>query len=345
MQSMVHLTPVYDVDQIFRSMEGPDYLNRELFLTEMTSPELLWITGYEAVMVGPDGEAPRSQQFMCHNTLGVHRGLDEHRKIFGAPPYGTRRLFTLSQGQNSVKLPEGFGIPLVSSEKLMLQSQVLNLNESAIGQKVRHKISAHYIKDSEVKGEMTPLCIFPAAINVLAMDPNAREMPFDPEEVGCAVDAGGGPTTDAKEEGLHYTGHWVVNPGRETRRSKVRKPFPFDTTVHYIAIHVHPFAETLEFWDKTTGELLHTFHCNQVEEGVGLKSIDYYSDPKGIPVFADHNYELVVTHNNTSGEDQTAMAFVFFYAEDKLFNKPGPEELAKSDESFCQPISDPAMSR
>lgn len=340
---MEHLTPVYEVDRIFRSMEGPDYTNTDLYLSEDGHPELLWLTEYEAVMVGPDGQEPRDQQFMCHNTLGVRRGLDEHRRLFRAPAYGTRRLFTLSQGQNSVKLPPGFGIPLVSSEKLMLQSQVLNLNEGAIGQSVRHKVSARYLRDSEVYGEMTPLCILPAAVNVLAVDPNAREMPFDPEEVGCAVNAGGPTSTNHKGE--MYTGHWVVNPGKEERRAVVRNVFPFDTKVHYIAIHVHPFAETFEFWDKTTGDLLHAFHCNQVEKGVGLERIDYYSDVDGIEVFADHSYELVVTHNNTSGEDQTAMAFMFFYAQDKLFHKPGPKELARSDESFCGPVTDPAMSR
>lgn len=340
--TMVHTTPVYDVDAIFRSMEGPEYTNLDLLLTESV-PELLWLTGYEAVMVGPDGQEPRDQQFMCHNTLGVHRGLDEHRKLFRAPPYGTRRLFTLSQGQTTVDLPEGFGIPVVSSEKLQLQSQVLNLNAEAIGQKVAHKVSAHFVRDQDVHQPITPLCIFPSAVNVPTVDPNALEMPFDPDELGCAVNAGG-PTIHVSE-GLMNTSHWVVKPGKETRRSEVSNIFPWDTTVHYMAIHVHPFAETYEFWDKTTGKLLHSFDCSQLEKGVGLKEVGFYSSAEGIPVFADHDYELTVTYNNTSGEDQTAMAFIFFYVEDKLFHKPGEKELAGSDESFCQVITDPVMAR
>ncbi len=338
-----HTTPVYDVDQIYPSMGGPEYTNKSLELLGEVDPELLWITGYEAVMVAPDGKSQKSQEFMCHNTLTIHRGLDDHRKLFGSVPYGTRRLFTLSQGQYEVELPEGFGIPVVSSERLMLQSQVLNLNESAIGEKVRHKVKTRFVRESERAGQMKPLCMFPSGIGVRVGDPDSARMPDDPV-LGCAVPADdGSPGRNLKGEVT--TGHWLVRPGRDERYSDLGHHFPFDTTVHYIAVHVHPFAESFEFRDRTTGESLWTARAQQSEGSIGLKSLTHYSSKEGIPVYRDHEYEIISVYNNTTDQDQTAMAFMFFYVLDTGFSPPTSEALARSHERFLDFNKPPAMLR
>jgi len=48
--------------------------------------------------------------------------------------------------------------------------------------------------------------------------------------------------------GQKFTGHWIVPPGRDVSRNNVTRylTLPRDTTVHYIAVHLHPFAESLE---------------------------------------------------------------------------------------------------
>ena len=188
-----YLTPAYLVDKIYLSMRGPDHSDKNVFLLKDVFPERLWITGYEALMVGEDSQTEKTQQFMRHNTLSIHRPLDQHRALFKAPAYGTRRLFTLSQGQYELELPKGFGIPVVSSEALMLQSQVLNLNEDAIGETVRHKVKTHFVQDSDTKDEIKPLCMIPSGIAVRAGDPAAAGMPDD-SELGCAVPVGDSPT-------------------------------------------------------------------------------------------------------------------------------------------------------
>lgn len=338
-----HVTPTYEVKSLYASMRGPEYTNADLAL-ETGSPELLWIHGYEAMMVGDDGKTPKPQQFMCHNTLSIRRGLDQHRRLFGANPYGTRRLFTLSQGQYKVELPEGFAIPVVSTEKLMLQSQVLNLNESGVGEKVRHKVRAHYVRDSELRQSPRPLCIFPSGISVPVGDPQAA--PVEQGD-GCAVDAGGCPIEKDALTGKTRTPHWVVPPGRDERRTKVGHLFPFDTTIHYIAAHVHPYAVSFELRDLTENRTVWKAEGASLtaNEGVGLDRISYFSSKEGLPVYRTHEYELVSVYDNKSKIDQTAMAFMFFYVEDKLFRKPTPETLASSDESFCGPVTDPAMLR
>ena len=47
---------------------------------------------------------------------------------------------------------------------------------------------------------------------------------------------------------------------------------PYDTTVHYIAVHLHPFAESLELIDLTTGK-------NVRIERVYARIVEESSDP------------------------------------------------------------------
>src|SRR5688500_3216354 len=60
----------YCVDREYSSRKGPQS-TREFVLGEGTKPELVWVTGYEAVMVGKDGSSPMPQDFMCHSNLDV----------------------------------------------------------------------------------------------------------------------------------------------------------------------------------------------------------------------------------------------------------------------------------
>ena len=67
-RTLEHLSPVYTVDREYRSMKGPTSTQQVVF-AEAASKELLWITGYRAVMVGADGESSMPQEFMCHSNL------------------------------------------------------------------------------------------------------------------------------------------------------------------------------------------------------------------------------------------------------------------------------------
>jgi hypothetical protein len=144
-------------------------------------------------------------------------------------------------------------------------------------------------------------------------------------EESSTQDPGNGPTGIYKDSlGRNFSGHWAVKPGKEIRHT-VANPLmnlSFDTTIHFIAIHLHPFAESLELRDLTTGETLFKSHAQGPEEGIGLDQVDYYASKEGIPVYKNHDYELVSVYNNTTGVDQDAMATMFFYMLDKEFQKP-----------------------
>src|SRR5439155_3509950 len=62
------LTETYTIDRIYTSMTGP--MGTLRFQIEPGGrPELLWVTGFEAVMTAPDGETEMSREFMCHSNL------------------------------------------------------------------------------------------------------------------------------------------------------------------------------------------------------------------------------------------------------------------------------------
>ena len=107
--------------------------------------------------------------------------------------------------------------------------------------------------------------------------------------------------------GRKFTGHWVVKPGRETNHTRATTMFNLteDTTIHYIAVHMHPFAESLELRDLTTGETLFKSLVKNFEDQIGLAHVDSFSSEEGLTVYADHEYEVVSEYNNTSQKIRT----------------------------------------
>lgn len=323
------LSPVYTVDRIYRSMTGPQS-TKQFPLLPGQDRELLWIVGYEATMVAPDGETPMPQDFMCHSNLDFDPHL--HNQLFGDQKRITSRLFTLSQGQLAVDLPEGFGIPILSTEDLSLTTQVLNLNLELEGQEtigVRHKVTVRFIRDRDLEKPLQPLFAMGVyGLTLLGGKDGYFGLQGMPDQEqhgpGClpGQNAAGHEYRDAM--GRRFTGHWVVPPGREENHTLVTHQLnlPFDTTVHYIAVHLHPFAEVLELRDLTTGGTVWASQARQFEGRIGLDRVDVYSDPKGIPLFRDHQYELVSIYNNTSGREQDSMAVMNLYLLDKEFRHP-----------------------
>ena len=329
------LSKIYQVDKKYRSMMGP-YGQQDVLLEETEAPELLWITGYRAVMVGADGESPQPQEFMCHSNLDLDPA--SHNRRFGSRIPISGRLFTLSQGQFDIDLPEGFGIPLMSDESLRLTTQVLNLNHDQIDLDVRHRVEVEFVRDRDLERPLKPLFSM-AAYGLASLEGEALLYGREPDakQAGAAAaetkdDHGpsclvrdNASTHEYKDRlGRRFTGHWVVQPGREVNRTLVTDilSLPFDTTVHYIAVHLHPFAESLELKDLTTGETVFKSQVRLAEKGIGIEHVEYYSSAEGIPLFRSHEYEMVSVYDNTSQEPQDSMAVMYVYLLDTEFKGP-----------------------
>ena len=133
----------FHVDRKWGSMQGPVDVQR-LSLAEFARPEILWVRGYRASVVPADGIGHVSQEFMCHNNLDFSAA--NHARIFEWKGDWARhaavrdRVFTISQGQFDVVLPDGFGFPIRSDEPLHLTTQVLNHNIDAPDVHVRRSV-------------------------------------------------------------------------------------------------------------------------------------------------------------------------------------------------------------
>ena len=323
-QTKTVLSEVYTVDRKYRSMMGPSS-SQGVRLLDVEPPELLWITGYEAVMVGPDGVTPQAQEFMCHSNLDID--AEDHQALMGDNPSFSTRLFTLSQGQLSVSFPPGFGIPVLSSEELDLTTQVLNLNLEGQTAEVRHKVGIEFVRDRDVEGHMSAL--FPIAGYGLTLlegeDAYFGVRRPDEEDHGPGCLVGTNASDHEYDDGLgrKFSGHWVVPPGREVNRTLVTRLMrvPYDTTIHYIAVHLHPFAESLELRDLTTGETVFKSQARNFEDRIGLDHVDYLSSEAGLPVYAKHEYEMISVYNNTTDQDQDSMAVMYMYLRDRDFDR------------------------
>lgn len=317
------LSDVYTLDRIYRSMKGPS--STVTFALEPGPPELLWITGYTADVVGEGGEEGGLTEFLCHSNLDVDPGL--HARLLKSRQTFNPRLFTVSQGQADIELPPEFGIPVLSSETFQLTTQVLNLNDASCDMKVRHRTRIRYVRERDLDFAMRPLAEM-AVYGLKLLEGQDGRFGINPQvqdQQGASCLPGMNADHHEYHDEFHrsFTGHWVVPPGREVNRTPVDAMLrmPADTVVHYIAVHLHPFAESLELVDATAHRTVWKSNATNSEGRIGLDRVETFSSAEGLPLFHDHHYELVSVYNNTSAENQDSMAVMYLYVEDRGFDR------------------------
>jgi len=158
---------VYTIDAIFRSMEGPSGMDKASLWDEPGPPELLWVTGYRAEMVGPDADETTSPEFMCHSTMNITDDTAYQKRFPSRLGLLANRLFTLDQGSTLVDLPSGFGVPVMSDQVMLFNSQVLNHNLRTAPFDVRQKIYIEFVRDRDLEKPLIPLLQHGAWVSVL----------------------------------------------------------------------------------------------------------------------------------------------------------------------------------
>ena len=115
------------------------------------------------------------------------------------------------------------------------------------------------------------------------------------------------------------TNHWTVPSGYHVYTTDVTPQLnlPFDTTIHYATIHVHPFARAMELRDVTTGQTVLKLNSQDWPDRVGVAHVDEFKSIEGIPILRGHRYELTTNYDNTSGSNTDAMAILYLYLLDK----------------------------
>ena len=329
-RTKVLMSPVFTADQLYHSMVGPHFTTK---LPSLDESDFVWLTGYEAQAMAVDGKTEISQEFICHSDL--YMDFRYHNNLFQTSGFIDARLFIISQGQHTIKLPPGFGIPMLSKEPLTWMTQLLNLNPQSQDQKLRHKLTIHYTTDDP---ENPLKALFQRTISGAAVIDGSEGYPNvaqpDPEKhgPGCLTrEAAAALGRYSDSVGRRFTNHWVVPPGKEVNPTLVTQllNLPYDTTVHYIAIHLHPFAESLELVDLTENKTLFKSHVRNTPDRIGIEHVEYFSSVEGLPMYTDHEYQLTSVYNNTTSENQDSMASMCLYLHDKQYRKPSPEKVLK----------------
>ena len=332
------LSKVYTIDRKYRSMEGPSSLQK-IILGSSATPELLWITSIRTEMVAEDGTTPQVPELMCH--VNVDLESNAHQALFNLPRPTAARLMTLSQGMLSARLPVGYGFPIASNEPLLLFTQVLNHNiEHPNNLKVRHRVTFEYVRDADLTRPMKPLFNLGAsgmvqlndAMALTSMGGAATEHNGGSCLIGQRAPQAAATSADYIDpSGRKMTGHWIVPPGRQVNASDITwfLNLPFNTRLHYAAVHLHPFAESLSVRDVTTGNVIVQSRATNPSKGIGLAKVETFTSLEGIPLYSTHKYELESVYNNTTSANADSMASVFLGLDDPEFVKPTRGELAR----------------
>jgi hypothetical protein len=285
-QELGVLSRLFHIDRRYASMAGPAGL-QDVRLVDGGARELIWLTGARSDVLAGDG-TPMSAEFLCHADL--RNAADR------------RRFFTMVQGQPEIRLPEGFGVPIYSDEPLATLAMVLNHNrEDPVDLRVRNSFT--FVRERDLTAPLQPLFWRRLMGHVMLEGEHAAHVAHDEQMI----------YTD--EAGKTFSGHWVVPPGRHTYRSRVTPwmRLPFDTTVHYIHAHVHPYAESIALRDATADRLLFQGRVTNYPDRIGLQHLEHFSSLEGVPVYKDHEYELISVYDNTTTHDLDAMAILYLY--------------------------------
>jgi hypothetical protein len=140
--------------------------------------------------------------------------------------------------------------------------------------------------------------------------------PLDPASNQCIpVETKNHSYDDGK--GHKLSGHWIIPTGIKTYRSSITSQLQIQDSMclHFSAPHVHPFATNIFIFDKTTHKIVFNCKVSNYKNKIGLSKIEPFSSEEGVWLYQNHEYELVLTTNNTSkiNQDMMGSMFLFFY--------------------------------
>ena len=321
-----------EINGLAQSMTGA--MSSQEVKIDTWGEELIWITECELKISKPNSEDDTQYEHLCHSIINYSEPKELPWNIL---TMGTdKRVFTLSQGVSKVDLPEGFAIPMSLPAKLSIGNQVLNLNDPNLKTELNFDVTLGYHKNHELCEK--PIALYQQAVFVTKKiegpeggfyqkDSTFRSIKGDMDtafaQCGISYENGYDPYSDPY--GRKFTGHWTVaEDSIEILKTNVTPMLnlKYDTRIHHIAVHVQPYAHSLELVDKTTGESLFKALVKNQSSMIGIVEVDSYSSKEGIPVFIDHEYQLISTYlNPAKRNDITAMATMFLYLREGSVNK------------------------
>jgi hypothetical protein len=316
--SLTLVSQPYRLDKIYRSMEGPYSVQGGLHLGSEGKSGVQWITGVESEVVDATERKPISQEFFCHSnlTFAEHSGTPRYfNQELGGKTHLDWRLFTLVPGRLSIEVPPGFGVPIPADAPLDYVTMSLNLNARNQVVNVRMRTRVHTIAAGQLGAPTKAL--FRRALYVLQPHDESTDVMPACMAISATQHMGAGCAEFKPSGGL--TNHWIVPRGRHIYKTEITPQLniPFDTTIHYATIHVHPFARGMQLRDLTTGETILSLGSRDWPDRIGVAHVDEFKSVSGIPIFRNHRYELAAEYDNNSASNTDAMAILYLYLLEK----------------------------
>jgi hypothetical protein len=305
------LSPTFLIDGIYKSMEGPK-ASRYIQLDQ--SDDLLWITGFNIKAIDAKTDKALSNDYICHMNVDIndaqyYKQWNLQDRVGKQYP----RMTSLSHGLEHFDFPKGYGVPIIGKDFLFVTTQTLNHNQPDIFKKVKHEVSVKY---EAYNNTQKPLMSKTVYIQLPFDKSDPFKGPLDPASNQC-IPVETKNHTYCDKSGNMLSGHWVIPTGIKSYRSSINEQLQIKDSarLHFSAPHVHPFATSLSVFDKTTNKTVFTCNIANYKNKIGLQKIETFSSEKGIWLHENHEYELVLTCNNTSSIQQDMMGsmFLFFY--------------------------------
>jgi hypothetical protein len=361
------LSAKYRIDRMYQSMEGPLSVQEGFKMSEQRGAgETLMITGVESEVVEAESLQAVSPEFFCHSNLTLSHGAttpQAHNEGFSPPTHSDWRLFTLVPGRMSMKLPEGYGVPVRNGTRLDYLTMALNQNAGVPEQEVRIRTRIRY---EECGAPMKAL--FRRATYVylaheeepdqgVKIDPNAHagekcgevcgssqraatpsllaELSADsplakhPGATCCVQIASEGGIMP--QFGSSNTIHWMVPPGRHRYTTEVTRQLdlPYDTTAHYITGHLHPTGVRMRLLEKASGRVVAEIRSRGFEGKVGVADTSEIHSKEGILLRKGSDYVMEAEYDNRTGKAIDAMAILYLYLSEEPANKEAQVAAAR----------------
>lgn len=289
------------LDKPYPAMEGPNP-HVILPLPPSLKAPFIWVTGFKIDVTDKGRPAP---QFLCHSRFGTVTSdvkLGSIRSISREVGPGVRFLASLSQGQTEMEFPAGFAlrVPLPAGRQDLIFGAQLQNPEGKSPKNLDVSGMIRYL-DGEAGADagLRPLQVTKLAVT------QATPLKADSH-------------SHTHHAHADETGMFMVPPGRHRYSTDAKLPMPAGKdkgVVHYIRVHLHAHATSIEIVDVTTGKSLWKGVARTNSATASLEHTDHYESQTGFPIFADRSYRLVAEYDNPTAKPVDAMAFTSIYYE------------------------------
>ncbi|MFD2917553.1 hypothetical protein [Psychroserpens luteus] len=314
--SVTFTSPTFVISNIYKSMEGPK--SDQYLMIDDSKEELLWLTSFKTNAVSSDEQRKMSNDFVCHTNF-EYRDAEHYNRWNMTERINSQypRITSISNGVEAFDLPDGFGFPVFSNERLFINAQALNHNITDSTFNIKHKIKIGFTKNSD----KTLIPLQPKT--VFMMFPYDPQNPFEgPTEMlpNACIPVETKNHSYLDNDGNALSGHWIITPGKHSYSYDTSQQLQIKDSIrlHQITSHLHPFADRFKLKDKTTGEVIYDCKSENFTDKIGLKNTPSFSNQKGIWMYKDHTYEMLLEVDNITDKDQEMMASmaIFYYDAD-----------------------------